>query len=72
MINVLKYDTPYELLLDVKGYDVAYAVSGEADDYVAETSEPPTFIDGASINKQPALFQWSAVVLFLKASLARI
>lgn len=39
MINLLKYDRPYELLLDVQGYQVAYAVSGEADDYVAETSE---------------------------------
>lgn len=38
MINILKYDRPYELLLDVKGYDVAYAVSGEAHDYVEETS----------------------------------
>lgn len=39
MLNILKYNIPYELLLDVQGYKVAYAVSGEADDYVAETSE---------------------------------
>ena len=39
MINILRYDRPYELLLDVKGYDVAYAVYGEAHDYVEETSE---------------------------------
>ena len=39
MINLLKYDRPYELILNVKGYEVAYAVWGEANDYVAETSE---------------------------------
>ena len=39
MLNILKYNIPYELLLDVQGYKVAYAVSGEADDYLAETSE---------------------------------
>lgn len=39
MINLLKYDTSYEWIIDVKGDYVAYAVSGEASDYVAETSE---------------------------------
>lgn len=39
IINLLKYDIPYELLLDVQGYDVAYAVYGDAEDYVEQTSE---------------------------------
>lgn len=38
MINILRYDRPDDLLWDVDGYDVAYAVSGEAHDYVEETS----------------------------------
>ena len=38
MINILRYDRPDDLLWDVYGYDVAYAVSGEAHDYVEETS----------------------------------
>ncbi|WP_167397434.1 hypothetical protein [Lysinibacillus mangiferihumi] len=39
MINLLKYDTSYEWIIDVKEDYVAYAVLGEASDYVAETSE---------------------------------
>lgn len=39
MINLLKYDRPYELLLDVQGYDAVYAVYGDAEDYVEQTSE---------------------------------
>lgn len=39
MINLLKYDKEYDGPLTVKGDYVAYAVSGEAYDYVAETSE---------------------------------
>lgn len=39
MINLLKYNTDYEWLINLKGEYIAYAVSGEAYDYVEETSE---------------------------------
>lgn len=39
MINVLKYDRDYMGMIDVRGEYVAYAVTGEASDYVEETSE---------------------------------
>ena len=39
MINLLKYNKDYEWLINVKGKYIAYAVSGEAYDYVEETSE---------------------------------
>ncbi|MEK4424901.1 hypothetical protein [Solibacillus sp. FSL K6-1523] len=38
MINLLKYDKEYEGLIEVKGEYVAYAVAGEADNYVEQTS----------------------------------
>lgn len=37
MINLLKYDKAYDWLIDVRGDYVAYAISGEAYDYVTET-----------------------------------
>ena len=39
MINLLKYDREYEWIIEVKGDYVAYAVSGDADDYVEQTSQ---------------------------------
>ncbi|MEG0473288.1 MAG: hypothetical protein RR588_13225, partial [Solibacillus sp.] len=38
MINLLKYNKEYDGLFEVKGECVSYAVSGEADDYVEQTS----------------------------------
>lgn len=38
MINILCYDSPDHLMWEVQNFDVAYAVSGEAHDYVEETS----------------------------------
>lgn len=38
MINILKYERPEHLMWAVENFDVAYAVSGEAHDYVEETS----------------------------------
>lgn len=39
MIHLLKYDKEYEWLIEVNGDYVAYAVSGEAYDYVEQTSK---------------------------------
>ena len=39
MINLLKYNKDYEGFINIKGEYIAYAVSGEAYDYVEETSE---------------------------------
>lgn len=39
MINLLNYDKEYEGLIEVKGEYVAYAVWGEVDDYVEQTSK---------------------------------
>ncbi|MGE7022187.1 hypothetical protein [Solibacillus cecembensis] len=39
MINLLNYDKEYDGWIEVKGEYVAYAVSGEADDYVEQTSK---------------------------------
>ena len=39
MINLLKYNKDYEGFINIKGKYIAYAVSGEAYDYVEETSE---------------------------------
>lgn len=38
MINILKYEQPEHLMWEVQNFDVAYSVSGEAHDYVEETS----------------------------------
>lgn len=38
MINVLKYEKPEHLMWEIHNWHVAYAVSGEAHDYVEETS----------------------------------
>lgn len=38
MINMLKYEQPEHLMWEVQNFDVAYALSGEAHDYVEETS----------------------------------
>ena len=38
MINLLRYDRDYSGMIQVAGYTVAFAVSGEAHDYVEETS----------------------------------
>ena len=38
MINLLRYEKPEHLMWEVHNWDVAYAVSGEAHDYVEETS----------------------------------
>lgn len=38
MINLLKYEKPEHLMWEVHNWLVAYAVSGEAHDYVEETS----------------------------------
>lgn len=38
MINLLRYDRDYSGMIQVAGYSVAFAVSGEAHDYVEETS----------------------------------
>lgn len=38
MINILRYDSPDHLMWEVQNFDVAYAVSGEAHDYLEETS----------------------------------
>ena len=39
MINLLKYDREYAWMIEVKGDYVAYAVSGDADDYVEQTNK---------------------------------
>lgn len=38
MIHLLRYDRDYSGMIQVEGYNVAFAVSGEAHDYVEETS----------------------------------
>lgn len=38
MIKLLKYEQPEHLMWEVQNFEVAYAVSGEAHDYVEETS----------------------------------
>jgi len=39
MINLLKYNKAYDWIIEVMGDYVAYAVSGDADDYVEQTSK---------------------------------
>lgn len=38
MINLLKYERQEHLMWEVQHFDIAYAISGEAHDYVEETS----------------------------------